>query len=320
MKKSLLMDFVPNKQTNSIHIKREFDAELPLVWDAWTKPEILDLWWAPKPYITKTKSMDFKVGGAWHYAMISTENETHWCRADYKSIDMQKSYSCLDAFCDENGKINEEFPRSLWNNKFIQNQNTTFVEITIQYEKLEDLEKIVEFGFKEGLTAALTNLDQYIEAQFKIRKELKTDNKARVCSYLNFPGNTEEAMNFYKTIFNSEFSGSGIQRFGDLPADPSQPPMEEGLKKMILHVELPIIGNHVLMATDSPKEMGFTLTQGNNMHISLEPESREETKRIFEALSAGGNVSMPLQDMFWGTYFGSFTDKYGINWMLNYSE
>lgn len=89
---------------------------------------------------------------------------------------------------------------------------------------------------------------------------------------------------------------------------------------MILHVELPIIGNHVLMGTDAPKEMGFTVIQGNNMHISLEPETREETQRIFEALSAGGTVSMPLQDMFWGAYFGSFTDKYGINWMLNFKN
>ncbi len=87
---------------------------------------------------------------------------------------------------------------------------------------------------------------------------------------------------------------------------------------MVLHVELPLLGNHVLMATDSPQEMGLTVIPGNNMHINLEPESREEAERIFNALSAGGEIEMPLQDTFWGAYYGSFTDKFGINWMVNY--
>jgi len=118
-------------------------------------------------------------------------------------------------------------------------------------------------------------------------------------------------------VFKSEFSGQGIQRFGDLPDDPTQPPIAENVKKMVLHIELPIINNHILMGTDAPKEMGFNVTQGNNMHIQLEPENREEAERIFTSLSEGGAVSMPLQDMFWGAYFGSFTDKFGINWMIN---
>lgn len=141
---------------------------------------------------------------------------------------------------------------------------------------------------------------------------------ARVTTYLNFPGNTEEAFLFYKKVFKTDFTETGIHRFGDMPADPNQPPMTDAVKNMILHIELPVLNNHILMATDAPKEMGFTVTQGNNMHISLEPESREETKRIFDALSEGGVVSMPLADMFWGAYFASFTDKYGINWMLNF--
>jgi len=89
---------------------------------------------------------------------------------------------------------------------------------------------------------------------------------------------------------------------------------------MVLHVELPITGNHILMATDAPQEMGFTLSRGNNMHICLEPETREEAKRLFDALSNGGTVTMPLQDMFFGAYFGEFTDKFGINWMVNFQE
>lgn len=89
---------------------------------------------------------------------------------------------------------------------------------------------------------------------------------------------------------------------------------------MVLHVELPILGGHVLMATDAPKEMGFTLSQGNNMHICLEPGSREETQRLFDALSNGGTITMPLEDMFFGSFFGECTDKYGINWMFNFKN
>ena len=89
---------------------------------------------------------------------------------------------------------------------------------------------------------------------------------------------------------------------------------------MVLHVELPLLGGHILMGTDAPKEMGFTLAKGNNMHICIEPETREEAKRLFDELSEGGNITMPLADMFFGAYFGEFSDKYGINWMINYQN
>lgn len=320
MNSTLLFDFSVDKESKTINVKREFAANLNLVWDAWTKPELLDQWWAPKPYRTVTSSLDFREGGSWMYAMISPEDEKHFCRADYKKIETLKSFSALDAFCDEKGAINMEFPRSLWTNSFTETNGTTTVNVNISYESLADLEKIIEMGFKEGFSMALENLDQYLEAQFKLRTENKRSNAVRVCSYLNFPGNTEEAFLFYKSVFKTDFSGKGIQRFGDIPQDSNHPPVADAVKKMVLHVELPITGNHVLMATDSPKEMGFTVTQGNNMHISIEPETREEAKRIFDELSAGGNISMPLQDMFFGAYFGSFTDKYGINWMINYQN
>jgi PhnB protein len=142
----------------------------------------------------------------------------------------------------------------------------------------------------------------------------------RTCTYLNFPGNTETAFNFYKKVFRTEFNGKGIQRFGDIPAEVGHPPLSEADKKLVLHVELPITGGHVLMATDAPESMGFKLNAGNNMHISIEPDSRAETKRLFEALSDGGNVTMPLKDMFFGAYYGSCTDQFGINWMVNFAE
>lgn len=320
MKKTILTNFTVDKSLNTIRVERMFSAPVALVWSAWTEPEILDQWWAPKPYKTITKSMDFREGGYWLYTMEGPEGDKHWCRADYKKINTLNSYEALDAFCNEEGELNQEFPRSLWQTDFSGNGDSTNVTVLLTYNTLEDLEKIVSLGFKEGFTMALENLDAYIEQQFRLRSELKTTNHPRVTTYLNFPGTTEEAMLFYKSVFGTEFSGRGLQRFGDIPAGPDQPPVSESIKKMILHVELPLLGGHVLMATDAPEEMGFTLTTGNNMHISLEPDSREETQRLFDALSADGTISMPLEDMFFGSFFGACTDKYGINWMFNFQH
>jgi PhnB protein len=323
MNPNLKFDFIVNKENNTVNVKREFAANLELVWDAWTNPEILDQWWAPKPYQTRTKSMDFRTGGMWLYEMYNTESqsqeECHWCKNDYIKIIHQSMFSGLDAFCDENGIVNPEMPRTQWTNEFNENGEKTLVTIIAKYESLADLEKIIEMGFKEGFTMAMENLDQYIETQFKLRKQNKSNNMARVSSYVNFQGNTEEAFNFYKSVFKTDFI-NGIKRFGDLPADPNLPPIAEPVKKMVLHIELPLFGGHILMGTDAPKEMGFTLTQGNNMHIQLEPDSKEEAQRLFDELSIDGKVEMPIQDMFWGAYYGSFTDKYGINWMINYQE
>lgn len=317
MKQLLQFDFTVDKKKSTIQVKREFAAGVDLVWAAWTTAEILDQWWAPKPWKCETQSMDFREGGRWHYAMVGPEGDKQYCTFDYEKIIPNNMYSGIDAFCDEHGNINDTKPRVIWKSVFKQQQDNTLVDIELSFKKLSDLEDIIQMGFKEGFTMGLENLDQYIEAQFKLRNRLKSDNKTRVCTYLNFPGNTEEAFLFYKSVFKTDFTSGGIQRFGDLPAEANHPPVADAVKKMVLHVELPILGNHILMGTDAPKEMGFTVTRGNNMHISLEPDSRVEAKRIFDALSAGGIISMPLQDMFWGAYFGSFTDKYGINWMVN---
>ncbi|WP_153800312.1 SRPBCC domain-containing protein [Foetidibacter luteolus] len=319
MNKAILFNFLVNKEKNEITVERSFDAPVDLVWAAWTEADILDQWWAPKPYKAVTKSMDFRVGGRWHYYMLGPEGEKHWCLFDYEAIQHQKHFSGIDAFCDENAIMNNTKPRVKWGSDFTGKGDETVVNIQLLFEKLEDLETIIQMGFKEGFTAGLENLDQYIAAQFYLRKQNKPNNQPRVSTYVNFPGNTEEAFNFYKSVFKTDFI-NGIQRFENVPADPSHPPIADHVKKMVLHVELPLIGGHVLMATDAPKEMGFTVTPGNNMHINLEPESREEATRLFNELSAGGKIEMPIQDMFWGAYFGSFADKFGINWMINYQN
>jgi len=140
---------------------------------------------------------------------------------------------------------------------------------------------------------------------------------ARTSTYLNFPRSTEEAFNYYKSVFGGEFSGGGVARFGDFPPPEGAPQLAEGDKNLIMHIELPITGGHILMGTDAPESMGFKINQGNNVYIMLETDTRIETQQLFEALSAGGEVEMELQDMFWGAYYGSLTDKFGIKWMFN---
>lgn len=138
---------------------------------------------------------------------------------------------------------------------------------------------------------------------------------ASVATYLNFANRTEEAFLFYKEVFGGEFTA--LQRFKDIPAQPGMPGLPPGVEDKLMHVSLPILGGHVLMGTDACPEMGFNLTMGDNVHISLAPDSREEAERLFASLSAGGSVEMPLSEQFWGALFGSCTDRFGVKWMVN---
>jgi PhnB protein len=139
---------------------------------------------------------------------------------------------------------------------------------------------------------------------------------ARTSTYLNFTRHTEEAFNFYKSVFGTEFV-NGISRLGDVPLQPGQPELSDADKQLVMNVQLPILGGHLLMGTDAPESMGFQLDQGNNVFICLDPDTRGEADSLFAALSEGGKVGVPLQEMFWGDYFGSFTDKFGVQWMVN---
>ena len=143
---------------------------------------------------------------------------------------------------------------------------------------------------------------------------------ASVSTYLNFERSTEEAFNYYKSIFGGDFHGQGIMRMGDIPPQEGMPPMAEADKNLVMHVELRILGVHSLMGSDAPESHGFHVIKGNNVSINLQPDTRKETERLFKALSAGGKVTMELQDAFWGDYFGTCVDKFGINWMLNCNE
>ena len=140
---------------------------------------------------------------------------------------------------------------------------------------------------------------------------------ARTTTYLNFVDSTEQAFLFYRKVFGTEFLGP-VHRFKDAPPPPGAPPLSDSVGNLVMHIELPILGGHVLMGTDAPEEMGFKLVQGTNFNINLEPDSRAEADRLFAGLSEGGTVETPLQDMFWGAYYGACTDQFGIRWMVNF--
>ncbi|ODS86425.1 MAG: ATPase [Cytophagaceae bacterium SCN 52-12] len=165
MSKSVLFNFLVDKENNQIKVERSFNAPVDLVWAAWTEADILDQWWAPKPYRAETKSLDLKEGGRWLYAMVSPKDEKQWCKADYKQIETQRSISWLDAFCDEDGNENSGKPRSFWTNVFVENDGATIVNITLQQDSLADLELMIKMGIREGFTAALENLDEYLAAR-----------------------------------------------------------------------------------------------------------------------------------------------------------
>jgi len=150
---------------NKMSITREFAGTLADVWKSWTDPKVLDQWWAPKPWKAQTKSMDFRDGGRWVYAMVGPEGEKHWALAEYSKIVPQKSFEVLDAFGDEDGNINNDFPRAKWKIVFKSVAVGTLVEIDVTYNSKEEMEKMVEMGFKEGFSMAHENLDELLAAK-----------------------------------------------------------------------------------------------------------------------------------------------------------
>ena len=165
MNHNLAFEFSVNKETNTITVKREFAAALPLVWDAYTKSELLDQWWAPKPWKSRTKTMDFREGGHWHYAMVGPEGEEHWAVANYKTIEPKKRFTALDGFADAEGVVNTHMPQSDWGVSFTPKADVTLVENLITFDDLAQLETTIQMGFKEGLTMAMEGLDTLLAAQ-----------------------------------------------------------------------------------------------------------------------------------------------------------
>lgn len=162
MTHNLQSDFLVDKENNTITIRREFLATRRLVWDCYTKSELLDQWFAPKPLTTKTKSMDFREGGHWHFAMIEPNGTEYWSRFDYLSITTGEKYTALDGFSNEDGDINQELPRAEQQLLFMDKGENTLVETVTTYNSLTDLETVIKMGMKEGMDATLEKLDELL--------------------------------------------------------------------------------------------------------------------------------------------------------------
>ena len=155
--------FEKDLAAKKIHVVREFNAPIEKVWKAWTEPRLLDQWWAPKPWKAITQSMDFRKGGKWLYYMEGPDGTRQYCRADYSSVIANKHYSGEDAFTDEKGNINKDMPHMHWEVEFSPSGEATEVEVEITFTSKEDMDKIIEMGFKDGFAAAHKNLDELLE-------------------------------------------------------------------------------------------------------------------------------------------------------------
>lgn len=149
---------------NRILVSREFDTTVSQLWQAWTNSAILEKWWAPKPYVAITKTLDFRKGGYWLYYMLAPDGNKHWCRADFLDVQEGISYEAKDAFCDEDGNKNTDIASMHWRNRFSATDKGAKVDIEITFASLADLEQIVSMGFEQGFTMALGNLDELFAA------------------------------------------------------------------------------------------------------------------------------------------------------------
>lgn len=161
------MTFDVNEAQKKIHVEREFSAPLSMVWQAWTDAEILDMWWAPKPWKCETRRMDFRPGGRWHYAMVGPEGERQWCLADYKMVNPEKRYTLSDAFCDENEIADDTKPAAHWDVNFVTAGDETRVVIDVLFDNSQDVADIIKMGFREGFTMGLENLDEYLATKHR---------------------------------------------------------------------------------------------------------------------------------------------------------
>lgn len=300
-----------NTADREIRMTRLLKAPISLVWEVWTNPDHIKNWWGPNGFTNTIQTMDVRKDGVWEFVMHGPDG------TDFKNKNVFREII-------KNKKIVYEHvpaPNFLATIEFEPQGEETLVKWHMLFNSREQFIQVVKnFKADEGLRQNIDKMSRYLEAQHNLRRELRNGTRSRASAYLNFPGNTEVAFNFYKMVFGGEFNGGGIKRFGDVLALKGAPPVPDEDKNLVLHVELPILGGFILMATDAPESMGFKVEKGNNMHINLEPATRRETKRLFNALSTEGTVTMELQDMFWGAYYGSCIDKFGINWMFHCRE
>jgi uncharacterized protein YndB with AHSA1/START domain len=162
MTPDLRFDFVIDKDRHTLTVVREFDGPRQLVWDCHTKSELLDRWFAPKPLTTRTRHMDFRPGGYWHYAMIMPDGQEYWSRLDYNTVDPIDGYTAKDGFSDETGAVNPNMPRSDWTVAFTDADTRTLVTTVVQYASAEAVQTVIDMGMQQGMTSTLERLDELL--------------------------------------------------------------------------------------------------------------------------------------------------------------
>ena len=162
MRTNLQFDFIVDKENNHLTLRREFLANRQFVWDCYTKSELLDQWFSPKPMTTKTKAMEFREGGHWHYAMVDPNGTEYWGYTEYQTIKPIDFYNSLDAFSNEQGEINKDYPRAKWKVTFTDKAENTLVETLVQYNSLQDLETVIQMGMEQGMKMTLEKLDELL--------------------------------------------------------------------------------------------------------------------------------------------------------------
>lgn len=286
------------KNATTITVATTIAAPIENVWKLWTEPEHIKKWNnASDDWHTPKAQNDLRKGGKFLIRMESKDGKMGF---DFSGVyDNVKTNELISYTLDDGRKVKITFT-SVGNNTKVEEAFEAESENSIDMQE-------------SGWQSILNNFKKYTELK------QHTATLSKVGTYLNFSRNTEEAFNFYKSVFGGEFLGN-IMRLGDAPPQEGMPPLAKEDKNLIMHIALPILGNHLLMGTDAPESLGFKMNFGNNIHICLEPNTREETKRLFDALAKGGTVTMNLDDMFWGAYYGTVTDKFGVQWMFNYTN
>lgn len=156
--------FTKDSAANKLHVTRAFEAPVEKVWKAWTVRDILDQWWAPRPWKAETKSLDFRQGGNWLYCMVGPNGDRHWCRVDFTAVETKKSFKADSSFCDENGTPNTAMPVMHWHTRFSSTPTGSMIDVTISFDKEADLNTIVTMGFEQGFNMGLGNLDELLAA------------------------------------------------------------------------------------------------------------------------------------------------------------
>ncbi|MHB1511565.1 MAG: SRPBCC domain-containing protein [Acidimicrobiales bacterium] len=298
----------------------EFNATPEQVWTVWEDPRTLERWWGPPSWPATFTRHDFVVGGESRYHMTGPDGDTSSGYWQIQALDKPNRLDFTNGLAGPDGEPTPGMPPMSGHVTFEAIGTRTKMTVVSRFVDFAQMEMMLGMGMAEGMTEAIGQIDGIVVTASVRANDDTTGGKRqpmpRVSTYLNFMGNTEEAFNFYKSVFGTEFLAP-ISRMSDMPPSPGQPALSEAEKGMVMHVELPILAGHVIMGTDMLESLGHKRRLGNSMTINLELEERAEAERLFKLLSEDGSDQFGLMEVPWGAYWGTCADRYGIRWMFN---